>query len=99
MLLKIAFTPFCTSKMRIVTRRVIIARGIHNFDSNKKSSISNDSKIPRGLRGLSVASFAEWDDTPSEYDELLDDAADVERSWATPRFQHIKRVYSGKNFL
>lgn len=81
--------------MRIVTSSVTTILGNNSGGSNKTSS-STDPKVPRGLRGLPIASLAGSTDARSEYDTLQAEAAAIEQWWANPRFQHTKRVYSGK---
>jgi hypothetical protein len=84
--------------MRIVTSSVTTVMGSNtrNDDNKNKSSTATDPKIPRGLRGLSSASITGSTDARSEYDSLQAEAAEIDLWWANPRFQHTKRVYSGK---
>jgi hypothetical protein len=62
-----------------------------------KPQNENDAKIPRGLRGLPITSLAGATDARSEFDALQAEAARIEQWWANPRWQHTKRVYSGKS--
>jgi hypothetical protein len=65
-------------------------------NSNGNKSTSTDPKVPRGLRGLPIASLAGSTNARDEFDTLQAEAASIEQWWASPRFQHTKRVYSGK---
>ena len=76
--------------MRIVTSSVNAISG-----GNAKAN-ENNAKIPRGLRGLPIASLAGETNARSEFDALQAEAASIEQWWANPRWQHTKRVYSGK---
>ena len=80
--------------MRIVSSSVTTIMGGNGSNNAQKSS--TDPKVPRGLRGLPIASLAGSTDARSEYDTLQAEAAAIEQWWANPRFQHTQRVYSGK---
>jgi hypothetical protein len=90
--------------MRIVTSSVTTVMRSQNNNNNNNNNSNNssklstttDPKIPRGLRGLPISSLAGSTDARSEYDTLQAEAAEIEQWWANPRFQHTKRVYSGK---
>lgn len=53
-------------------------------------------KVPRGLRSLPNATLAS-SDSRSEYNALKDEAARIGEWWTTSRWQHTKRVYSGRS--
>ena len=75
--------------MRIVTSSV----------NAKPNNENGGAKIPRGLRGLTITSLAGSTNARSELDALQAEAASIEQWWANPRWQHTKRVYSGKKAL
>ncbi|KAG7371145.1 isocitrate lyase [Nitzschia inconspicua] len=80
--------------MRIVTSTVTSIMGSSGTTSSANKQSSTDPKVPRGLRGLPIASLAGSTDARSEYDALQAEAASIEQWWANPRFQYTKRVYS-----
>lgn len=53
----------------------------------------SDDKIPRGLRSLSVPPLSS---SKSYGQQLKAEAAALDRWWASPRWMHTARVYSGK---
>ncbi len=87
--------------MRIVTSSITtISNGQkanHSSRTGAAASTSGGPKVPRGLRQLPITSLAGPTNTQSEYDALQADAASIEQWWSNPRWQHTKRVYSGKN--
>ena len=81
--------------MRIVTSSVNAIAG----NNAKPNNENGGAKIPRGLRGLPITSLAGSTNARSELGALQDEAASIEQWWANPRWQHTKRVYSGKKAL
>ena len=88
---------FVHLKMRVVNRSITNNNDSINTMTRQKSKSSKiEPKIPRGLRGLSITSLASTPSPQTEYDMLKDEATKIEQWWSTPRWQHTKRVYSGK---
>jgi hypothetical protein len=85
--------------MRVVSSSVI---SISMNSKNKKKQNGGGTggpKIPRGLRGLSSVTSLAPSDGRVELSSLNEDIASIEQWWSTPRWQHTKRVYSGKELL
>jgi hypothetical protein len=79
--------------MRIVhSLQVDLAPGMRKQEEKQTSKIVP--KVPRGLRVL--PGRGESVGARSEYDDLLAGAAKIDVWWTSPRWQHTKRVYSGK---
>jgi hypothetical protein len=68
-----------------------------NGISREKKNSKITPKIPRGLRSLPVVASTSAD-AQSEYSTLKSEAARIEQWWSTRRWQHTKRVYSGRSY-
>ena len=103
---KIPFSLGCNTNKKLMFVQLkmrVVNRGIPNSSNSmsrqqqqKKKSGKIEPKVPRGLRGLSISSISPTPSARSEFDKLKNEANQIEQWWSTPRWQHTKRVYSGK---
>ena len=79
--------------MRIVNRQSMYGSSNSSGGAGKPDT---STKIPRGLRALPIASTTTATSTRSEMAELKQEARSIEEWWASPRWKHTTRTYSGK---
>jgi hypothetical protein len=66
----------------------------HTSKSDNAKDIATP-KIPRGLRELPIASASSLTDQGPDRFQLKNEASDIDKWFADPRWKHTKRVYNG----